>query len=160
MDISPIDLINIERFASRVVDLAEYRKQLSEYLSSKMHNVAPNLTTLIGEQVSSRLAQGRRCNIAYGKGRCAYVRPRYGKGRLGTRWYTTCTVLCGNLIFSIKSIVVIGHCWLCEVPLCVAIARLIDTEHIHSLSGPPLSYVTVATAVINDSPWHVTVLAN
>ena len=52
MDISPIDLINIERFASRVVDLAEYRKQLSEYLSTKMHNVAPNLTTLIGEQVS------------------------------------------------------------------------------------------------------------
>lgn len=51
MDISPIDLINIERFATRVVDLAEYRKQLSTYLSSRMHNVAPNLTTLVGEQV-------------------------------------------------------------------------------------------------------------
>lgn len=52
MDISPIDLINIERFATRVVDLAEYRKQLSGYLSSRMHNVAPNLTTLVGEQVN------------------------------------------------------------------------------------------------------------
>lgn len=51
MDIAPLDLINIERFASRVIELAEYRKGLSEYLSSKMHQVAPNLTTLIGEQV-------------------------------------------------------------------------------------------------------------
>lgn len=51
MDISPIDLINIERFATRVIELAQYRKQLSEYLSSKMNSVAPNLTTLIGEQV-------------------------------------------------------------------------------------------------------------
>ena len=54
MDISPIDLINIERFATRVVDLAEYRKQLSTYLSSRMHNVAPNLTTLVGEHVRGR----------------------------------------------------------------------------------------------------------
>ena len=51
MDIAPLDLINIERFASRVIELAEYRKGLSEYLSSKMYQVAPNLTTLIGEQV-------------------------------------------------------------------------------------------------------------
>ena len=51
MDISPIDLINIERFATRVIELAQYRKQLSEYLSAKMEGVAPNLTTLIGEQV-------------------------------------------------------------------------------------------------------------
>ncbi len=51
MDISPLDLMNIGRFATRVIDLAEYRKELSVYLSSKMHQVAPNLTTLIGEQV-------------------------------------------------------------------------------------------------------------
>ena len=53
MDISPIDLINIERFATRVIELAEYRRELSTYLSSKMQNVAPNLTTLIGETVSA-----------------------------------------------------------------------------------------------------------
>ena len=53
MDISPIDLINIERFADRVVSLAEYRKELSEYLSTRMSHVAPNLTTLIGEQVGA-----------------------------------------------------------------------------------------------------------
>ena len=52
MDISPIDLINIERFAARVIGLAEYRKSLQEYLRGKMHTIAPNLAALIGEQVS------------------------------------------------------------------------------------------------------------
>lgn len=52
MDISPIDLINIETFASRVISLAEYRKELMEYLKTKMHDIAPNLATLIGETVS------------------------------------------------------------------------------------------------------------
>ena len=51
MDISPIDLINIERFTDRVVGLSDYRRQLHEYLQSKMHLVAPNLSALIGEQV-------------------------------------------------------------------------------------------------------------
>lgn len=51
MDISVIDLINIETFATKVISLVEYRKSLSEYLKSKMAAVAPNLSTLIGEQV-------------------------------------------------------------------------------------------------------------
>lgn len=51
MDISPIDLINIQMFASRVIGLVKYRSELNEYLSQRMNNVAPNLTTLIGEQV-------------------------------------------------------------------------------------------------------------
>lgn len=51
MDISPIDLINIERFASRVIGLVEYRQGLGDYLRSKMSSVAPNLSALIGEQV-------------------------------------------------------------------------------------------------------------
>ena len=54
MDISPMDLINIQRFAARVVDLSQYRRKLSDYLSSKMLHVAPNLTSLIGEQVRQR----------------------------------------------------------------------------------------------------------
>ena len=36
-DISPIDLINIEAFARRVISLAEYRQRLHTYLSDKMH---------------------------------------------------------------------------------------------------------------------------
>ncbi|XP_017796228.1 PREDICTED: nucleolar protein 56 [Habropoda laboriosa] len=55
MDISPVDLLNIEMFAARVIALADYRKQLAEYLKSKMAGVAPNLATLIGDQVGARL---------------------------------------------------------------------------------------------------------
>jgi nucleolar protein 56 len=51
MDISPMDLINIEMFASRVIDLAEYRKTLQTYLAEKMDSVAPNLRALMGDQV-------------------------------------------------------------------------------------------------------------
>ena len=51
MDISPVDLINIACFSTRVIELSEYRKKLSVYVSSKMSSVAPNLTNLIGEQV-------------------------------------------------------------------------------------------------------------
>jgi len=35
-DISPIDLINIETFARRVISLAEYRQKLFNYLSGAM----------------------------------------------------------------------------------------------------------------------------
>lgn len=50
MDISPIDLMNIEAFTSKVISLTEYRKGLADYLRSKMKQVAPNLGTLIGDQ--------------------------------------------------------------------------------------------------------------
>lgn len=32
-----------------------YRKQIAEYLHTKMNSVAPNLTTLVGDQVGARL---------------------------------------------------------------------------------------------------------
>lgn len=56
MDISAIDLINIESFSSRVVSLSEYRQSLHTYLRSKMSQVAPSLSALIGEAVR----QGKR----------------------------------------------------------------------------------------------------
>jgi len=55
MDISPIDLINIESFAARVIGLVEYRRKLHDYLQSKMSQVAPNLQALIGDLVGARL---------------------------------------------------------------------------------------------------------
>lgn len=55
MDISPVDLMNVEIFAGRVVGLVNYRKKMSEYLTSKMSGIAPNLATLIGDQVGARL---------------------------------------------------------------------------------------------------------
>jgi len=66
MDISPIDLINIERFSNRVVSLAAYRLELQEYLRSRMSQVAPNLAALIGEVVGARLIShaGSLTNLA------------------------------------------------------------------------------------------------
>merc|ERR1712172_106806 len=55
MDISPVDLLNIDMFASRVIGITEYRKELSTYLRSKMSVVAPNLAVLIGDTVAARL---------------------------------------------------------------------------------------------------------
>lgn len=66
MDISTIDLMNIERFAKRVSSLSEYRKQLAQYLKKKMESVAPNLAVLIGEVVGARLIShaGSLTNLA------------------------------------------------------------------------------------------------
>jgi RNA processing factor Prp31 len=55
MEISDIDLINVDHFSHQVVQLVEYRKELQEYLRSKMKNVAPNLAALIGDVVGARL---------------------------------------------------------------------------------------------------------
>merc|ERR1712076_236984 len=66
MDISAVDLLNIDMFASRVVALADYRKGLSGYLQEKMALVAPNLAALIGDTVGARLISkaGSLTNLA------------------------------------------------------------------------------------------------
>merc|ERR1712184_223839 len=66
MDISQVDLMNIDMFANRVVGLAEYRKELASYLTDKMAVVAPNLSTLIGDIVGARLIShaGSLTNLA------------------------------------------------------------------------------------------------
>lgn len=53
MDIAPVDLINIDMFATRVVSLADYRLQLQGYLKERMSSCAPSLSALIGEQVTA-----------------------------------------------------------------------------------------------------------
>ncbi|KAH8482930.1 hypothetical protein H0E87_027609, partial [Populus deltoides] len=65
-DLSPIDLINVQQFAQRVMDLSEYRKKLHEYLVTKMNDIAPNLASLIGEMVGARLIShaGSLTNLA------------------------------------------------------------------------------------------------
>ncbi|KAG1371180.1 nucleolar protein 56 [Cocos nucifera] len=65
-DLSPIDLINVQQFAQRVMDLSEYRKKLYEYLVTKMNDIAPNLASLIGEVVGARLIShaGSLSNLA------------------------------------------------------------------------------------------------
>ncbi|XP_078171590.1 nucleolar protein 56-like [Carex rostrata] len=65
-DISPIDLINVQQFAQRVINLSEYRKKLYDYLVTKMNDIAPNLASLIGEVVGARLIShaGSLTNLA------------------------------------------------------------------------------------------------
>jgi hypothetical protein len=55
MDCSTIDMVNNVNFTQRMINMAEFRKQLSLYLSDKMSVVAPNLSTLIGDTVAARL---------------------------------------------------------------------------------------------------------
>ncbi|MFS7911815.1 putative Nop domain-containing protein [Helianthus anomalus] len=55
-DLSPVDLINVKMFAQRVMELAEYRKKLFDYLTIKMGDIAPNLAALIGEVVGARFS--------------------------------------------------------------------------------------------------------
>ena len=43
------------RFSERCFELIEFRESLSEYLKQRMNAVAPNLATLIGEIVGSKL---------------------------------------------------------------------------------------------------------
>ena len=66
MDISELDLINIERFATRVASLSEYRQRLHEYIKDRMSACAPSLSALIGEQVGARLIShaGSLTNLA------------------------------------------------------------------------------------------------
>lgn len=54
-DFSDTDMQNVCLLAERVVNLVEYTSQLYEYLSEKMHTVAPNLSELIGEVIGARL---------------------------------------------------------------------------------------------------------
>ncbi|CAN3374323.1 hypothetical protein DIURU_000799 [Diutina rugosa] len=54
-EITPEDLASIQELATQVVDFAAYREQLSNYLSSRMKAIAPNLTMLVGELVGARL---------------------------------------------------------------------------------------------------------
>jgi nucleolar protein 58 len=49
------DEINIKALASQVIEITQYRGQLSEYLGNRMNAIAPNLTILIGELVAAKL---------------------------------------------------------------------------------------------------------
>ncbi|KAI0182078.1 nucleolar protein Nop5 [Hypoxylon sp. FL1284] len=54
-EILQVDLENIKLLAEQVIGFTEYRQQLSQYLTSRMKAIAPNLTELIGELVGARL---------------------------------------------------------------------------------------------------------
>jgi len=49
------DVLQIKRWAERVVDLIHFREGLQQYLKNRMNAVAPNLAALIGETVGAKL---------------------------------------------------------------------------------------------------------
>jgi len=65
-EIADVDMENISTFTEKVIHLTEYRQNLLNYLTSRMNNVAPNLSTLIGETVGARLISraGSLTNLA------------------------------------------------------------------------------------------------
>ncbi|CCW67810.1 unnamed protein product [Phytomonas sp. Hart1] len=56
-EIAEEDIESILRLCQEVVFASKYREQLSAYLSSRMQTIAPNLTTMVGEQIGARLIQ-------------------------------------------------------------------------------------------------------
>lgn len=54
-EIGEFDLENIKLLAEQVISFTEYRQELSQYLTSRMKAIAPNMTELLGELVGARL---------------------------------------------------------------------------------------------------------
>lgn len=69
-DISDEDLETIKALADQVVELTEHRQNLSNYLTTRMNALAPNLTALVGELVGARLIAhaGSLTNLAKSPG--------------------------------------------------------------------------------------------
>ncbi|KAI3985236.1 hypothetical protein MKX01_020768 [Papaver californicum] len=55
-DFSPIDLVYVKHFSRRVMNLAQYMKNVHEYLVNKMNDIAPGLAFVNGEIVGARHA--------------------------------------------------------------------------------------------------------
>lgn len=65
-DMSENDQAQIKMFASKIVQMIDYRTNLGEYLHNRMNAVAPNLSTLIGDNVAAKLISqaGSLVNLA------------------------------------------------------------------------------------------------
>jgi len=65
-DITADDIEIVKAFATNVTKMAAYRRTLSSSLDSKMHDVAPNLQTILGTPVAARLIShaGSLTNLA------------------------------------------------------------------------------------------------
>ena len=54
-EINETDEKYILSLADQTIELSEYRYALSEYLKNRMHAIAPNLSSMVGELVGARL---------------------------------------------------------------------------------------------------------
>ena len=65
-ELAEVDWVNIQAFAERVNSLGDYKINLQQYLVDKMMLVAPNLTSLMGQQIGAKLISkaGSLTNLA------------------------------------------------------------------------------------------------
>lgn len=54
-EMADVDWVNIRAFAERVTSMADYKVTMQQYLVDKMMAVAPNLTTLMGQNIGAKL---------------------------------------------------------------------------------------------------------
>lgn len=66
-EIAEEDVDSVTRLCEEVVAASKYREQLSAYLSSRMQTIAPNLSTIVGEQIGARLIQKAGSLLALAK---------------------------------------------------------------------------------------------
>ncbi|KHJ48403.1 snoRNA binding domain protein [Trichuris suis] len=55
MEVTAVDLLNVNVFCARVISLMEYRTNMLSYLKNRMQSCAPSLSAVVGEQVGARL---------------------------------------------------------------------------------------------------------
>lgn len=66
-DILDTDVLNISALATQVIDLADYRATLNEYIATRMTAVAPNLTILVGDVLAAKLISNAGSLISLAK---------------------------------------------------------------------------------------------
>lgn len=54
-DILALDLLVIEKLCTRVILMTEFKNRLNNYMNQKLRSVVPNLTALLGENLSAKL---------------------------------------------------------------------------------------------------------
>jgi len=54
-EITELDETYIHTLAEQILELAEYKESLNEYLTNRMQAIAPNLSHIIGEQLAAKL---------------------------------------------------------------------------------------------------------
>ena len=54
-DINPLDLEIMNRYANSIFELQQTRKEIEEYIDSKMEEIAPNLRLMVGSSLGAKL---------------------------------------------------------------------------------------------------------
>ena len=125
-DISEVDMLNVQTFADRVINLEEYRQRLREYLNSRMHSVrclVSNAVCFRGLLHGVLNSPARECPVC--------VRARARACVLSRKWYLAlvCMRMCikkHTCVLYIHANVCVYVCLVCVlVCVCVCVCKYI-----------------------------------